>query len=167
MTSRGYTRGLCRNCPYKPLFDLIAGSGKEAICDTGWSLLSKNPPYGFGIANYGLGSSVAVAAKSTGLALMGDYALLHSGINSLIDIRQKGLPVLCIVLVNMRAAMTGMKEVQDILPYISWASPVRLDCSRESLEVVAEKLEEKRTKPEILLVYGHCPEGENHEAVKC
>lgn len=167
MTSRGYSRGLCRSCPYKPLFELIAGSEKEAICDTGCSLLSKNPPYNFGIANYGLGSSVAVAAKSTGLALTGDYAILHSGLNSLIDIWQKGYPVLCIVLVNMKAAMTGMKEVQDILPYIGWASPVKLDCSKESLDIIAEKLGEKRTKPEILLVYGQCPEGENHEAVKC
>jgi len=167
MVSRGYARGICRNCPYKPLFEIIRDSGAEAICDTGCSLLSKNPPYGFGIANYGLGSSVAVAAKSTGLALTGDYAILHSGLNSMIDIWQKGVPVLCIVLVNMKAAMTGMKEVQDILPYIGWAKPQSLDCSKESVDIITEKLGEKRTKPEILLVYGQCPEGEEHEAIKC
>lgn len=169
MASRGYSRGLCRICPYAPLFEVIKESGREAICDTGCSLLSKNPPYDFGIANYGLGSSVAVAAKSTGLALTGDYAILHSGLNSLIDIYQKGYPVLCIVLANMRAAMTGMKPVQDIMPYLGWASPalVKLDCGRESMGIVAEKLAEKRTKPEILLIYGRCPEGESHEAVKC
>ncbi len=169
MESRGYSRGLCPNCPYKPLFETIAasGSGREAICDTGCSLLAKNPPYNFGIANYGLGSSVAVAAKSTGLALLGDYAILHSGLNSLIDIYQKSLPVLCIVLVNRRAAMTGMKAVADIAPYLDWASPVRLNCGGGSMEIIAEKLEEKREKPEIILVYGQCPEGESHEAVKC
>lgn len=167
MSSRGYSRGLCRSCPFKPLFQTIAASGRDAICDTGCSLLAKNPPYNFGIANYGLGSSIAVAAKSTGLALTGDYAILHSGLNSLIDVYQKSLPVLCIVLVNGMAAMTGMKPVHDILPYIKWASPVCLDCSSESLAVIAEKLEEKREKPEILLVYGQCPEGEEHEAVKC
>ena len=90
MVSRGYSRGLCRNCPYKPLFGVIAASGREAICDTGCSLLAKNPPYNFGIANYGLGSSVAVAAKSTGLALTGDYAILHSALNSLIDVYETG-----------------------------------------------------------------------------
>lgn len=167
MESRGYSRGLCMNCPYKPLFEMIAANGKEAICDTGCSLLAKNPPYNFGIANYGLGSSVAVAAKSTGLALLGDYAVLHSGLNSLIDIWQKGLPVLCIVLANRRAAMTGMKTVADIAPYLDWAKPVRLDCGSGSMEIIAEKLEEKREKPEIILVYGQCPEGESHEAIKC
>lgn len=167
MRSRGYSRGLCRSCPYKPLFETIAASGREAICDTGCSLLAKNPPYNFGTANYGLGSSVAVAARSTGLALTGDYAILHSGLNSLIDVYQKTLPVLCIVLVNGRAAMTGIKPVDDIRPYLEWASPVRLDCSKESLTVIAEKLEKRREKPEILLVYGQCPEGEEHEAVKC
>jgi indolepyruvate ferredoxin oxidoreductase alpha subunit len=167
MESRGYSRGLCKNCPYKPLFETIAASGREAICDTGCSLLAKNPPYNFGIANYGLGSSAAVAAKSTGLALLGDYAVLHSGLNSLVDIWQKSLPVLCIVLMNRRAAMTGMKPVGDIAPYLGWASPVILDCGPDSIRVVAEKLEEKREKPEIVLVYGQCPEGESHEAVRC
>ncbi|ADN37231.1 indolepyruvate ferredoxin oxidoreductase alpha and beta subunits-like protein [Methanolacinia petrolearia DSM 11571] len=167
MASRGFSRGLCPNCPYRPLFDTIAASGRETICDTGCSLLAKNPPYNFGIANYGLGSSVAVAAKSTGLALLGDYAVLHSGLNSLIDIWQKSLPILCVVLVNRRAAMTGMKAVADIAPYLGWAKPVRLDCGGGSMEIIAEKLGEKREKPEIILVYGQCPEGESHEAVKC
>lgn len=102
MTGRGYARTLCRNCPYKELFSAIKNSGREVICDTGCSLLSKNPPYNFGLANYGLGSSVAVAAKSTGIALTGDYALLHSGINSLVDVFEKEMPVLVIVLLNKK-----------------------------------------------------------------
>ncbi|MCK9308460.1 MAG: thiamine pyrophosphate-dependent enzyme, partial [Methanoculleus sp.] len=66
-----------------------------------------NPPYRIGIATYGLGSSVAVAATGPGVALTGDYALLHSGLNALIDVYERKLPLLCIVLANTRMGMTG------------------------------------------------------------
>jgi len=162
---RGYARTLCSSCPYKILFEIIAELGKEAICDTGCSLLSKNPPYGFGIANYGLGSSPAVAAKSTMIALTGDYALLHSGINALIDINEKKIPLLCIVLKNKKMAMTGGQNIPDIMPYIGAFSPVVTDaCSKG---VLLAHLKEIPAKLKVLVVDGVCPEGEEHEKIGC
>ncbi|WP_292491165.1 hypothetical protein [Methanoculleus sp. 10] len=70
----------------------------RAACDAGCAVLAMNPPYRVGVATYGLGSSVAVAATGTGVALTGDYALLHSGLNALIDVYERGLLLLCIVL---------------------------------------------------------------------
>ncbi|WOF15286.1 indolepyruvate ferredoxin oxidoreductase [Methanoplanus sp. FWC-SCC4] len=163
--SRGFSRTLCKNCPYKELFSMISGSGKKAICDTGCSLLSKNPPYGFGTANYGLGSSPAVAAKSTKIALTGDYALLHSGINALIDIKEKNLPLLCIVLKNKKMGMTGMQNAPDIMPYISWADPLIIPAG--SPEKVLKYLREGTEFLKIIVVEGECPPGEEHEAIKC
>ena len=54
-----------------------------------------------------MGASIAVASRSTRVALIGDYALLHSGLNALIDVYEKRLPLLCIVMKNDSTAMTG------------------------------------------------------------
>ncbi|EHQ36979.1 thiamine pyrophosphate-dependent enzyme [Methanoplanus limicola] len=170
MPGRGYARTLCRNCPYKELFSAIKDSKREVICDTGCSLLSKNPPYNFGIANYGLGSSVAAAAKSTGIALTGDYALLHSGINSLIDVFEKELPVLVIVLLNKKMGMTGGQDSPDLLRYIQWAEPEIISSDsikRGSTGELSVYLNEKPDRPKVILISGACPAGEKHEKIKC
>ena len=170
MPGRGYARTLCRNCPYKELFSAIKNSGREVICDTGCSLLSKNPPYNFGLANYGLGSSPAVATKSTGIALTGDYALLHSGINSLTDIFEKELPVLVIVLLNGRMGMTGGQDSPDLLRYIQWAEPIILESDLTgpgSTGELSVYLNEKPDRPKVILISGACPVGEKHERIKC
>ncbi|MBN2734567.1 MAG: indolepyruvate ferredoxin oxidoreductase [Methanomicrobiaceae archaeon] len=166
--SRGFTKTLCKNCPYKTLFEIITDSGALAVMDTGCSLLAKNPPYGFGLANYGLGSSPAVAAKSTKVALTGDYALMHSGINALIDIHQKKMPLLCIVLKNRKMAMTGGQNIPDIMPYISFLDPVLRDASDPSLRALLEdNLSGKRDRLKVIVVEGRCLEGCWHEKISC
>ena len=166
--NRGFARTLCKNCPFKNLFEIIADFGALAICDTGCSLLSKNPPYGFGLANYGLGSSPAVASKSTRLCLMGDYALLHSGINALIDIYEKKMPLLCIVLKNKKMAMTGGQNIPDIIPYISFLNPVVTGAGDPRLRsIIEESLSEKTNSLKMIVVEGRCLPGEEHEKIKC
>jgi indolepyruvate ferredoxin oxidoreductase alpha subunit len=164
MAARGYYRTLCRNCPYAPLFTMMKTKGLSAVCDIGCSLLAMNPPYQVGIASYGLGSSVAVAATSTGVSLTGDYAMLHSGINALIDIMEKQLPLLCIVLKNKRMGMTGGHAAPDVTRYLEWAGPVVIPA--EDNDSLDRHLALPR-KPRVLIIEGCCPEGETHETVEC
>jgi len=164
MAVRGFYRTLCRTCPYAPLFALMKKKGLSAACDIGCSLLAMNPPYQVGIASYGLGSSVAVAARSTGVSLTGDYAMLHSGINALIDAVEKQLPLLCIVLKNKRMGMTGGHPAADVARYLEWADPVVIPA-----EDIAE-IDRHLAVPEmpcVLIIEGCCPEGEEHETVEC
>ena len=70
-----------------------------------------NTPYELGLASYGMGASIAVAARSTHVALTGDYALLHSGLNALIDVYEKEPPLLTIIMKNNCTAMTGKQKV--------------------------------------------------------
>jgi len=161
---RGFCRGLCPHCQYRTLFDLLAERGMHAACDAGCSLLTMNPPYGFGIASYGLGSAVAVGARSTGVALIGDYALIHSGINALIDVYEKELPLLCIVLANRRMGMVGGQEVPDVLRYIGWAEPVICDAADGA---TLGRLILPAKRPVTVVVRGVCPGGESHEHVEC
>ena len=132
-SDRGKARSLCDDCPYRKLFDLLQEWKTDVIPDTGCSLVSMIPPYSFGKANYGLGSSPAVASKSTHIALSGDYALLHSGLLSLIDIYTKKIPLLCIILQNHCMGTTGGQPVQDILNFIGFLNPVICKPDEENL----------------------------------
>jgi len=161
---RGFSRTFCTACPYHPLLRLLQERKMQVICDAGCSVFSLNPPYGFGIASYGMGASIAVAARSTHVALIGDYALLHSGINALIDVYEKGLPLLCIVMKNHCAAMTGGQQVSDPFPIIRWAAPVVCPAEDE------HRLREVIRNPEgpcTVIVEAECPKGASHETVEC
>ena len=161
---RGFFRTFCRNCPFKPLMAMLSGRGVSVICDIGCSLLATNPPYRIGKASFALGSSVAVAARSTKVALTGDYALMHSGINALLDVYEKQLPLLTIILKNNRMGMTGGQPAGDLLKYIRWADPVVCYADNES------ELDHELAAPDAprtLVVVGACPEGCSHETVEC
>jgi TPP-dependent indolepyruvate ferredoxin oxidoreductase alpha subunit len=111
-----------------------------------------------------MGSAVAVAARSTRVALIGDYALLHSGLQALIEVYQQNLPLLCIVMVNRRMGMTGGQPAADPAPYLSFAGPV--SCSAEDRQSL-DRLLTIPDRPVTLLVSGQCPEVITHETVAC
>ena len=163
MEDRGYYRTFCRECPFKPVMNILKDKGVKVICDAGCSVLVMNPPYELGLASYGMGASIAVAARSTGVALIGDYALLHSGLNALIDVYEKELPLLCIVMKNNCTAMTGMQPVYDPVRFLAFAEPVvcRADDERTlHKEIVVPD------RPRTLVVEGTCPGGCSHETVE-
>ncbi|HVN66633.1 MAG TPA: thiamine pyrophosphate-dependent enzyme [Methanomicrobiales archaeon] len=162
-SARGYSRTFCPSCPFRRVMEILRDRGLRAICDMGCSVLAMNPPYRVGVAAYGLGSSIAVAARSTGVALCGDYALLHSGINALVDVCERKLPLLCIVLSNNRLGMTGGQPGYDPVPYLSWAHPVVIPADHPDLPLHLKKGGE----PKTVVVEGTCPEGETYERVAC
>jgi len=143
--------------------EILRDRGLRAICDMGCSVLAMNPPYRVGVAAYGLGSSIAVAARSSGVALCGDYALLHSGINALVDVYERRLPILCIVLKNNRLGMTGGQPGYDPVPYLRWANPLVIPADHPNLPLLLRKGKETRT----IVIEGTCPEGETYERVAC
>lgn len=162
-SSRGYCRTFCRDCPFHPPFEILRERKMRAACDAGCAILAMNPPYRVGIATYGLGSSVAVAATGPGVALTGDYALLHSGLNALIDVYERKLPLLCIVLANTRMGMTGGHPVPDILRYIAWADPVV--CGADDTAALRRVLVPPQGGPRTVVIEGACPEGARHVTV--
>ncbi len=152
--ARGSSRTLCSGCPFKFVFDTLQEKGIQVISDTGCSLLAMSPPYSFGIANYGMGSSAGVAAHATGVALTGDYALIHSGIQAIIDLHAKGRPVLLIVLQNRCMGTTGRQPVPDVCSYLGFADPVVCDAGEHEkisgMMIPGEKLR-------VLIIQGECP----------
>ena len=163
MEDRGYYRTFCRDCPFKGMMNILKERNMAMICDAGCSVLGMTPPYEIGVASYGMGASIAVAARSTKLALIGDYALLHSGLNALIDVYEKRLPLLCIVMKNDCTAMTGKQPAYDPLRYLRWADPVV--CRAEDVMTLEHELV-VTDRPRTLVVTGTCPEGCSHEIVE-
>jgi indolepyruvate ferredoxin oxidoreductase alpha subunit len=162
-STRGHYRTFCPGCPFRRVMEILRDRGLRAICDMGCSVLAMNPPWRVGLAAYGLGSSIAVAARSTGVALCGDYALLHSGLNALVDVYERRLPLLCIVLANNRLGMTGGQQGYDPVPYLSWADPVVIPAGHPDLP----RHLGKAGGPKTVVVEGTCPEGETYERVAC
>ena len=163
MKDRGYYRTFCTACPFKLLMNILQERSMNIICDAGCSVLGMNPPYELGVASYGMGASIAVAARSTQVALIGDYGLLHSGLNALIDVYEKRIPLLCIVMNNKCTAMTGKQPAYDPVPYIRWANPV-ICCADDELTLKQELVVTDR--PRTLVIEGTCPEGSSHETVE-
>jgi len=163
-TERGYYRTLCKNCPFHPLFLILKEKNRLAVCDAGCSVLALNPPLRLGIASYGLGNPVGIAAESTGLALLGDYGVLHNALPSLVDVFEKGKPVLCVILKNRVMGMTGGQKGFDPAPYLSFTNPVQLHA--EDVNGLKKHLELEEN-PKVVIVEGECPEGRSHEIVQC
>ena len=164
MEDRGFYRTFCRECPFKGMMDIMKKRDIAMICDAGCSVLGMTPPYELGVASYGMGASIAVAARSTKVALIGDYALLHSGLNALIDVYEKRLPLLCIVMKNDCTAMTGKQSTYDPVPYLQWAEPAI--CTADDAVTLERELVVP-DRPRTLVVTGTCPEGSSHETVEC
>lgn len=163
MEDRGYYRTFCSDCPFKVMMNILKARNMPMICDAGCSVLGMTPPYELGVASYGMGASIAVAARSTKLALIGDYALLHSGLNALIDVYEKRLPLLCIVMNNNCTAMTGKQPANNPVPYLSWANPVI--CKADDT-VTLEKELVIGDRPKTIIIEGTCPEGSRHETIE-
>lgn len=162
--SRGWYRTFCAGCPFRDALSMLTERGMDAVCDVGCSILALNPPYSVGVASYGLGSSVAVAANSTGVCLIGDYALLHSGLNALIDVYAREIPLLCIVFNNRRLGMTGGTPAIDPLPALAWAAPIV--CAADDHTTLSRILVPPE-RPVTVVIEGTCPDGESHERVEC
>jgi indolepyruvate ferredoxin oxidoreductase, alpha subunit len=161
---RGRRSTLCEDCPFGPVIALLRDRELVPICDTGCALMAIAPPFSHGVAGYGLGSSIGVAATSTGVALIGDYALLHSGINALIDAHAHGTPLLCVVLENRCLAMTGRQPHHGVEPYLAWAEPVVLDATDHEGLARAIAVPDRTT---TIIVRGDCPAGARYGTMDC
>jgi len=109
---------------------------------------------------YGLGSSIGVASgfRKKGIAVIGDYALAHSGLQALINAVWQKREVLAIVLKNEVAAMTGGQEAPDLTALLESLVPTRLlvlPATEEELEKLLRE-ELKRSGASALVASGKC-----------
>jgi len=135
---RGYA-GVCPECPFIPLFRALGKLDVPVAGDAGCAIRATREPYESVDMVYGLGSSVGVASgfRTKGVAVIGDYALAHSGMQALINAVWQKRDVLAVILKNDVAAMTGGQEAPDLTALLEALVPTRvmlLPASEEQLE---------------------------------
>lgn len=117
LKNRGYSRDICEDCPFVPLYGAVReikkNSGMMITGDMGCSI--RTAPTGIVDVAYALGGAIGVAAgmPAKSIAIIGDFGLVHSGLQALIDAEFNQRDVLVIVLANRVSAMTGGQEVPD------------------------------------------------------
>jgi indolepyruvate ferredoxin oxidoreductase alpha subunit len=121
MQSRGFAKGLCPGCPFAPVYEAIKALDVKVASDVGCPILTTNPPYSMVDVACSLGSPVSVASgfREKGVAMLGDYGLLHTGLPALLNAKYGGHGVLAVVFVNGEAAMTGGQAVPDVVPLLT------------------------------------------------
>ncbi|MCX6668367.1 MAG: thiamine pyrophosphate-dependent enzyme [Methanothrix sp.] len=156
---RGYT-GICDDCPYVPLFRALAELDVPVAGDAGCVIRTTRKPYESVDVVYGLGSSVGVASGfgKKGVAVIGDFALAHSGLQGLINTVWRKKEVLVVLLKNDVAAMTGGQETPDLTRLLETLVPTRwleLPAPEEEIEKV---LREELARPgaSAVVAEGRC-----------
>ena len=117
LKNRGYSRDICEDCPFRPVYGAVRAikknSGLLIAGDMGCSI--RTAPAGVVDVAYALGGAIGVAAgmPAKSIAIIGDFGLVHSGLQALIDAEFNQRDVLVIVLANRVSAMTGGQKVPD------------------------------------------------------
>ena len=140
---RGYA-GVCPECPFIPLFRALGKLDVPVAGDAGCAIRATREPYESVDVVYGLGSSVGVASgfRTKGIAVIGDYALAHSGMQALINAVWQKRDVLAVILKNDVAAMTGGQEAPDLTALLEALVPTTIlecPCSEMELEKLLEE----------------------------
>ncbi|MDM7935493.1 MAG: thiamine pyrophosphate-dependent enzyme, partial [Methanothrix sp.] len=155
---RGYA-GLCDDCPYEPLFQALGRLDAPVAGDAGCAIRAVRAPYLSVDVAYGLGSSVGVASgfRRKGVAVIGDFALAHSGLQGLINAVWRGRSVLVVLLKNDVAAMTGGQGVPDLTRVLEALVPTsHIDLPGGEIEELLLS-ELGRPGASVVVARGRCP----------
>jgi indolepyruvate ferredoxin oxidoreductase alpha subunit len=143
---------------YGALFDAVAEVSRQGAfvaADVGSAVRLCYPPYVAADAALALGSAISVACGAThggrrAVAVVGDYALLHSGIQGIVEVVARELPVLVVVLANSTQQKTGGQPVPaiDIAAVIegtgmriSWRGQAGRETTRELVGILSALLD--------------------------
>ena len=173
LAGRGYAMGKCDDCPYTPVYDAIKMLDVPVAGDAGCSILTANPPYGMLNVALALGSAASAACgfDRKGIAMMGDYALLHTGLPALLNAKYGNKGLVAVIFANREAAMTGGQVIPDVtglLKDIFKEDCVIPDAGELSTEKIREDLQKLLDAKglKIYVIAASCPTGHKHKNVK-
>jgi len=158
---RGYLK-VCEGCPFANLFTVLGRLEVPVAGDAGCIIRAARPPYQSVDVAYGLGSSTGVASGflKKGVAVIGDFALAHSGLLGLINALWRRRDLLMVLLKNDIAATTGGQEAPDLTGLLESLLPLRRLMLPAADEEIKRLLEEEMARPGIsaIVASGRCVE---------
>ena len=161
------THPVCEDCPYLPLYNAVKELGVPVAGDLGCSILTSAPPLSLLDAAFSLGSSVGTACgfNRKGIAIVGDFGFVHSGIAGLINAVHNKHELVVIVLQNEVAAMTGGQMVPDLTGLVrSYIKDTEILNMQEDIDIkkmLQEKLGKKGVS--VILARARCPKYETRK----
>lgn len=156
---RGH-KGICNDCPFIPLYKALKKLKVPVAGDAGCAIRATREPYSSVDVVYGLGSSIGVASgfRKKGVAVIGDFAFAHTGLEGLENAVWQKRNVLVVLLQNGVAATTGGQEAPDLTGLLEALVPtrsIRLPLSEEEVErILVEEL--ARTGSSAVVATGRC-----------
>jgi indolepyruvate ferredoxin oxidoreductase alpha subunit len=168
--TRGYMLHPCSQCPFTPLYDALDEFDFPVAGDVGCSILMA--PSGSVDVAVSLGSAIGVALgfKGKGVAVIGDFGLAHSGLQSIIDAVDTEADLLVLVIQNHIAAMTGGQPAVDLRKAVSCMveDVTAIDAETADRQAYSRLIREKIAKKGISVVFveGKCPEGAVFQKIK-
>jgi indolepyruvate ferredoxin oxidoreductase alpha subunit len=179
-------------CPYTPFFKTLQQMIREkrvprpiVVGETGCLVRLINPPFEMLDIKYSMGSSIGIASglarsgvSDRILAVTGDSAFLHTGLNGLVNAAHHQPDITVVVMDNATVAMTGFQvpvgagvtamgdRVEPILPEkvaeaLSIAHVGAVDAFDESAIASALQAAFNRKGVSFMVVRGRCPHIEN------
>ncbi len=116
LESRGYAASVCQDCPFLPFYHALDELEAMVAGDMGCVIKTTNPPLKLLDVAYSLGSAIGVATgfENKGVAVLGDYAFLHGGIEALLSAILFKQSVKVFVLDNRVSAITGGQPTPEV-----------------------------------------------------
>ncbi|HEY3360900.1 MAG TPA: indolepyruvate ferredoxin oxidoreductase subunit alpha [Methanosarcina sp.] len=143
--------GICNYCAYLPLYRFLSTLDVRIAGDMGCSVRSAPEPLAAVDVSFALGSAISVACgfERKGIAVIGDFALAHSGILGLLSALTIGYNVLVLVLQNEVAAMTGGQVVPDLRKVVEAITPDVSIFDIDASEEAGHEIEKSILSPKL------------------
>lgn len=121
LESRGHAASICQDCPFLPFYHALEKLETTVAGDLGCVIKTANSPLELLDVAYSLGSAIGVATgfEQGGVAVLGDYAFLHGGIEALLSAILFRQSVKVFVLENRVSAITGGQPTPEASDLIS------------------------------------------------
>jgi len=154
-------RPICEDCPYLPLYKAVKELDVTIAGDVGCSIMTSSPPFSLLDAAFSLGGSISTACgfDRKGIAIIGDFGLVHSGIPALVNAVHNKHEVVVILLQNYVAAMTGGQVVPDLTGLIKYYIKDTVVVEPADQTIIKSLLESRLKKKGISVVIARarCP----------
>jgi len=171
LQNRQYMEEICEDCPFLPLYRALANVDIMIAGDMGCVIRTANPPLNLIDVAYSLGSAIGVASgfEHGGIAILGDFAFLHSGITALLSALVFKRNVKVFVLENRISAITGGQQTPEVSDLVSaicrnYGISYKIVNATETDEIVFENLvraTSNSTGALVVVVKASCPKYRN------
>lgn len=167
---RGYSVYPCCDCPFMPLYDALDDFDFPVAGDVGCSILMAAKGSVDLAVSLGSAIGIALGFNNKGVAVIGDFALAHSGLQGIINAVQNDCNLLVFVICNGIAAMTGGQQAVDLKKVVSSmvADVITVDAKSATRDVYTTIINEKIAKKGVSVVFldGTCPEDASFQIIK-